>query len=135
MAIKRRRFLTTLLMSGAAVATASTLRTKSPVKPMSIIHHVFFWLKEPDNKAHAEQLKKGLQTLAAIPQVQQLIIGVPASTEKRDVVDNSWQVSELMYFQSLEDQAAYQVHPVHKAFVEQYSHLWSKVVVYDMNAV
>ncbi|HSR38242.1 MAG TPA: Dabb family protein [Phnomibacter sp.] len=101
---------------------------------MSIIHHVFFWLKEPDNNTHAEQLKKGLQTLAAIPQVQQLIIGVPASTEKREVVDNSWQVSELMYFQSLEDQAAYQVHPVHKAFVEQYSYLWSKVVVYDMNA-
>lgn len=83
--------------------------------------------------AHAELLKQGLQTLAAIPQVKQLLIGDPASTEKREVVDNSWQVSELMYFQSLNDQAAYQVHPIHKAFVEQYSHLWAKVVVYDMS--
>jgi hypothetical protein len=48
------------------------------------------------------------------------------------VVDNSWQVSELMYFRSLEDQAAYQEHPIHKAFVQQYSALWKKVQVYDM---
>ena len=97
-----------------------------------IIHHVFFWLNEPDNAAHAAQLKKGLQTLAAIPQVRQLFIGGPASTEKRPVVDNSYQVSELMYFSNLEDQAAYQEHPIHQAFVQQCGHLWSKVLVYDM---
>lgn len=97
-----------------------------------IIHHVFFWLHEPDNAAHVGQLTKGLQTLASIPQVKQLLIGKPASTEKRPVVDNSYQVSELMYFDSLEDQAAYQEHPIHQAFVQQCSHLWSKVLVYDM---
>ncbi|WP_416440601.1 Dabb family protein [Phnomibacter sp. MR] len=97
-----------------------------------IIHHVFFWLKEPDNAAHIVQLKAGLQTLAAIPQVKQLLIGGPASTEKRPVVDNSYQVSELMYFHSLEDQSAYQEHPIHQAFVQHCSHLWSNVLVYDM---
>lgn len=97
-----------------------------------IIHHVFFWLKEPDNAGHIAELKKGLQSLAAIPQVQRLLIGGPASTEKRPVVDNSYQVSELMYFNSLEDQAAYQQHPIHQAFVQQCSHLWSNVLVYDM---
>ena len=97
-----------------------------------IIHHVFFWLKEPDNTAHITGLKNGLQTLTAIPQVKQLLIGGPASTEKRPVVDNSYQVSELMYFNSLEDQAAYQAHPIHQAFVQACSHLWSNVLVYDM---
>ena len=48
------------------------------------------------------------------------------------MVDNSWQVSELMYFRSVEDQAAYQVHPIHKAFVEIYSPLFKKVQVYDV---
>lgn len=132
MAIDRRRFVTALVFAGTSVANASTSKPYKFEMPMPIIHHVFFWLNEPENKAHAELLKKGLQTLAAIPQVQQLLIGVPASTEKREVVDNSWQVSELMYFQSLEDQAAYQEYPIHKAFVEKYSHLWAKVVVYDM---
>lgn len=97
-----------------------------------IIHHVFFWLKEPDNVAHSAQLRQGLHTLAAIPQVKQLLVGGPASTEKRPVVDSSYQVSELMYFNSLEDQAVYQEHPIHQAFVQQCSHLWSKVLVYDM---
>lgn len=97
-----------------------------------LIHHVFFWLKEPGNAAHAAQLLQGLRTLEAIPQVKKLLTGVPAATENRGVVDHSYQVSELMEFHSLEDQAAYQEHPVHQAFVAQYSHLWEKVVVYDM---
>ncbi|MCH5597883.1 Dabb family protein [Niabella ginsengisoli] len=75
---------------------------------------------------------EGLNTLNAIPQVKKLLIGKPASTEKRDVVDNSFHVSELMYFDSVKDQDDYQVHPVHKAFVDKYSQLWERVVVYDM---
>ncbi|MCR6720023.1 MAG: Dabb family protein [Chitinophagaceae bacterium] len=47
-------------------------------------------------------------------------------------MDNSFDVSELMYFNSAAEQDAYQVHPTHKAFVDKYSHLWERVVVYDM---
>jgi hypothetical protein len=38
----------------------------------------------------------------------------------------------MMFFNNTQDQDIYQVHPIHKAFVENYSHLWDKVVVYDM---
>ena len=93
-----------------------------------IIHHVFFWLKNPSDAPH---LLEGLKTLRAIPQVQQLLIGQPASTEKRDVVDNSYHVSELMYFESLKAQKEYQDHPIHQKFITVYGHLWEKVVVYD----
>lgn len=50
-------------------------------------------------------------------------------------MDNSYDLSELMYFDNIEGQNAYQVHPIHKAFVEKYSHLWEKVVVYDMQVI
>jgi hypothetical protein len=50
-------------------------------------------------------------------------------------VDNSYQVSELLLFASAADQDAYQVDPIHLKFVEQCSHLWRKVVVYDSIAV
>lgn len=73
----------------------------------------------------------GLNTLRAIQAVQQLHIGVPAATEKREVVDNSYDVSELMFFASLEDQKLYQDHPLHLKFVKDCGHLWRKVVVYD----
>lgn len=98
----------------------------------AIIHHVFFWLKNSSSESDKKTLITGLKTLEAIPQVKKLLIGTPASTEKREVVDNSFQVSELMYFDSIEDQDTYQAHPIHLAFVAQYGHLWEKVLVYDM---
>lgn len=100
-----------------------------------LVHHVFFWLKHPDSTADLEQLLAGIRTLAAIETVRSMHIGVPASTEKRPVVDNSYSASELLTFDSVEDQDVYQVHPLHQKFVQDCSHLWSKVVVYDSIAV
>lgn len=97
-----------------------------------VVHHVFFWLNNPDSEADKQQLIEGLNTLRAIDEVKELMIGTPASTLEREVVDNSFHVSELMIFESIEDQDAYQVHPIHAKFVEEYSHLWERVVVYDM---
>ena len=41
---------------------------------------------------------------------------MPANTLKRDVIDNSFDVSELMLFESVEAQDEYQLHPIHKKF-------------------
>ena len=97
-----------------------------------IIHHVFFWLNNPDSESDKQQLIEGLTTLGSIDEVKVLLVGTPASTIKREVVDNSFDVSELMIFDSVEAQDAYQVHPMHTEFVQSYSHLWERVVVYDM---
>lgn len=119
----RRQFVETVLAGSGLVAGGQ----QQPV----LVHHVFFWLKEPENEAHKTELIAGLKGLAGIPQIQRLLVGSAAGTEQRGVVDHSYQVSELMCFKSLEDQAAYQEHPLHKAFVEKYSRLWQRVVVYD----
>jgi len=103
----------------------------SKKNPFPLAHHVFFWLKEPGSVQARKQLMEGIRTLENIAGVGQLHIGVPADTEKRDVVDHSYDVCELIMFATKEAQAEYQVHPIHKAFVEKYSHLWSKVLVYD----
>ena len=97
-----------------------------------IIHHVFFWLNNPDSESDKQQLIEGLNTLDSIDEVKVLLVGTPASTIKREVVDNSFDVSELMIFDSVEAQDSYQVHPIHTEFVQSYSHLWERVVVYDM---
>ncbi len=95
-------------------------------------HMALFWLKRPDSAEDRARLIAGLETLRAIPQVRTLHIGVPASTEDRDVVDHSWSVSESMTFDSLEDQAAYQPHPLHQAFIAACGDLWERVLVYDI---
>ena len=96
-----------------------------------LTHHVFFWLKNRDSKEDLDKLIAGLRTLEKIETVKKLYIGVPASTERRDVVDAGFSASELMFFDSIEDQNAYQVHPLHKKFIEECGHLWEKVLVYD----
>ena len=129
----RREFLATASMAAAVPGILGEF--SNTAKSGQVVHHVFFWLKQQGSKADREQLIEGLRTLTGIKVIKQLLIGLPASTEKRDVVDNSYDVSELMYFDNVADQDAYQVHPIHKAFVEKYSHLWEKVVVYDMIVV
>lgn len=129
MKASRRKFLATTTLLGTGLA-ASALPVPTPEKKQ-LIHHVFFWLKNPDSKEDRDKLVEGLQTLSKIETIRKLHIGVLASTEKRDVVDTSWQVSELMFFDDLAGQAAYQSHPIHLAFVKNYGHLWAKVIVYD----
>ena len=96
-----------------------------------LVHQVYFWLNRPGSPEDRGQLIEGLRALADIEVVQSLDIGIPASTEEREVVDSSFDVSELMLFDSVEDQKVYQDHPLHRDFVARYGHLWSKVVVYD----
>ena len=127
----RRKFIGT-----AALIAAGTAVTAMPLTNMKenypVVHHVFFWLKNPNSKEDRDKLVAGVKTLAKIPTVRQLHVGVVASTEKRDVVDNSWGVSELMFFSDLEGQQTYQTHPIHLEFIKNYSHLWEKVIVYDI---
>jgi len=96
-----------------------------------LTHHVFFWLKDPASIADRDKLIKGLKTLKKIESIKQIYIGVPADTEKREVVDTSYSVSELMFFDDAAGQKIYQDHPIHKKFVEDCSMLWEKVIVYD----
>lgn len=96
-----------------------------------LAHHVFFWLKHPGSPQDRAKLMEGIRTLEKIETVRSLHIGQPASTEKREVVDNSYDVCELMFFDTIEGQNTYQTHPLHKEFVANYSHLWAKVIVFD----
>jgi len=96
-----------------------------------LIHHVFFWLNEPENEAHRIQLLNALRELLKVKTIRLSHIGLPAGTESRDVVDHSYSVSYMVMFSNQADQDAYQVDPIHLRFVEENQHLWKKVVVYD----
>jgi hypothetical protein len=100
-----------------------------------LVHHVFFWLKDPNSKEDLERLLAGLRTLRSIETVRGTHFGVPASTEKRDVVDNSFSASEILLFDDPAGQKIYQDHPIHQQFVADCSHLWERVVVYDAFSV
>jgi hypothetical protein len=125
----RRKFIASTAIIGTSLA-ASAMAVPGPGKKQ-LVHYVFFWLKNPDSVADRDKLVKGVKTLSKIKSIRKLHVGVLASTEKREVVDTSWQVSELMFFDDLQGQSMYQTDPIHLEFIKNYSHLWAKVLVYD----
>jgi hypothetical protein len=127
MSTTRRVFIAAAATVAAANAGASPAVNNIP----KLVHHVFFWLKNPQSKEDLAKLLAGLRTLANIESVRAVHFGVPASTEKRDVVDNSYSASEILFFDDPAGQKVYQDHPIHKKFVADCSHLWERVVVYD----
>ncbi|CAN5374297.1 Dabb family protein [soil metagenome] len=130
----RRKFLTSVAAVAAGTAAAAMPLTTTTDKKQ-LVHHVFFWLKNPDSIEDRDKLMEGVKTLSKIETIRKIHVGVLASTEKREVVDTSWQVSELMFFDDTAGQKTYQDHPIHQAFVKNYGHLWAKVVVYDVAEV
>jgi hypothetical protein len=97
------------------------------------IHHVYFWLENPESSADHAALLEGLKKLSAVPSIQQFHIGIPAPTERTDVdvIDTSYAFSWLAIFANKADQDAYQVDPIHLQFVDSCKHLWNKVTVFD----
>jgi hypothetical protein len=94
------------------------------------IHHVFFWLKQPNNELHKKQLVDGLQQLSKVKTIQSFHIGKPAATS-RNVIDTTYAISWLVTFATTADQDSYQTDPIHLNFVKACAHLWEKVTVYD----
>jgi hypothetical protein len=94
------------------------------------IHHVYFWLNNPDSTDDLKKLIEGLQKLSKVKKIKMFHIGKPAGTN-RDVIDSSYAVSWLLMFDNRADQDSYQTDPIHLKFVEECQHLWKKVVVYD----
>ena len=133
--LTRREFVagtTALGLMGAAGLSAQTSSSPTAmIKDTHLVHHVFFWLKNPDSAEDLQALLEGIKGLGAVPEVKGVHVGVPADTEKREVVENSYHASEILLFDSLEDQATYQSHPLHQKFIDDHSHRWEKVVVFD----
>jgi hypothetical protein len=100
------------------------------IKKNGFIHHVFFWLKNPESKEDLQQLIEGLNQLSKVSTIIDFSIGKPAGTN-RNVIDNTWSVSWLLLFENIDDQEIYQTDPIHLKFIEECSPLWNKVLIYD----
>ena len=94
------------------------------------IHHVYFWLKDPNSREDKAALIAGLMKMSKIATIKMCHIGEPADTH-REVIERSYSISWFTLFDNGADQASYQEDPIHLQFVKECGHLWSKVVVYD----
>lgn len=96
------------------------------------IHHVFFWLKENLSEADIQKFETGVRSLLTIETVKFGDVGKPAATD-RPIIERSYSYSLCTVFEDEEGHNAYQVpaSDIHKRFVDECQHLWSRVLIYD----
>ncbi|MBS0000379.1 MAG: Dabb family protein [Cyclobacteriaceae bacterium] len=128
----RRSFI--VKAAGISLGTLSfslfnSSQARAPEKKY-FFHHVFFWLREPDNPEARSTFEAALKELGTVKSIKFLHIGKPADTD-REVIDNSYHYSFLVGFRDKAGHDVYQEHPVHDKFRNEYSHMWTKVLVYD----
>ena len=126
--ISRRNFVKNTTLAAGVASIVGTAEAKTAKE--LFVHHVFFYLKNPNSEADKAKLLEGLEKLSKVPTIRMVHIGSPASTT-RSVIVRDYSVSWLCFFDNLEEEEIYQKHPIHLKFVEDYSHLWEKVNVYD----
>ena len=112
----RRKFIAVTAMLSTSLAS-SALISKN-INNRQLVHHVFFWLKNPESKEDLKKLVDGARKLAKIETVRQIHIGIPAETPPRPIIDASYSASLLLFFDDLPGQDFYQIHALHQKFIE-----------------
>ena len=133
--IKKLGGITAMLTLGSAVrANTSNHSEKSTGNSKELeggfFHMVFFWLVDDTPEVKEKFLKELKKFVKEVDEIKKVHIGPPADTD-RDVIDNTYSYNLLITFDSKKQQDIYQEHPAHKKFIENASHLWEKVLVYD----
>ncbi len=119
-------WIATMTSSGAAEKSAETAEFNP-----TFTHVVYFWLKNPDSAEDRGKFEASVKKFMEDSQFAKTrFVGVPPKST-RDVVDDSFTYSLILSFESVEDQAKYQIEPAHDVFVAECKELWDKVVVYD----
>lgn len=113
------------------VSQSSIAQKDQPEFDDNFTHVVYFWLNNPEKEQDRLDFETSLKNfLDRSEYAKTKFIGVPANTP-REVVDNSYTYSLILTFPSKKIQDKYQNEPAHLAFIEEASHLWKKVKVYD----
>ena len=100
--------------------------------PIMFVHTVIFYLRSDLSDAQKQEFRsEGLESLRAIKSVQQLHVGAPAAIPPRPVVDLSFSFAITALFADVAGHNAYQVDPLHLAFLARFKGYWTRVQIYD----
>ena len=93
------------------------------------IHTVFFWLTDCSDEDRLA-FEPGLRRLIESRGIAHAWWGQPAGVD-RDVVDGSYDYSLTLVFETRADHDNYQTAAEHQVFIDNHSHIWDRVQVYD----
>ncbi|MFK8006280.1 MAG: Dabb family protein [Saprospiraceae bacterium] len=94
------------------VAAKSALEKVNPTTKTSLVHEVYFNLKDDLTKDQKEEFHQNILKLKDIPEVQNLVVGdFKNLNDPRALAD--YEIKMSMEFQSEKEYAEYQAHPIH----------------------
>jgi hypothetical protein len=96
-----------------------------------LVHSVYFWLKPGITAEERAQFRAEVKKLSAVRTVEKIYVGAPASIAERSVTDRSFDIALTLVFKDGPAHDAYQVDPVHLAFVEGNKASWVRVQIFD----
>lgn len=96
-----------------------------------LYHCVYFWLKPELTPAQRAEFRRGVESLKGIKAVEKVSVGGPAKTTPRPVIDASYDVALIVECKDVAAETAYQVDPLHLAFVANFKTFWTRVQIYD----
>jgi len=96
-----------------------------------LIHIVVFWLKKDLKKEELSTFEKEISTLSNISSVEQSFVGRPAMTTKRPVIDDTYDFCLTVILKDVVAHDEYQRDQLHLDFIQNCSHMWEKVKIYD----
>ncbi len=96
-----------------------------------LVHTVYFWLKPELTDAQRADFRKGVESLGTIKSATAVYVGTPARTLDRPIIDKSFSVALTLVCKDVAAHDAYQVDPIHEAFVNTFKTYWSRVQIYD----
>jgi len=102
---------------------------------MMFTHTVFFWLKPETTADQRLEFEASLRTLFKIPGATRTVIGKPAVTASRPVVDHSYDYALELDFPNIAAHDDYQNHSDHLQFVAINRDLWTRVEVRDFEHI
>jgi hypothetical protein len=72
-----------------------------------------------------------VKSLAKISVAEKVYIGTPAATGDRSVIDASYSAALIVILKDMPAHDAYQVDPIHLAFIASCKAYWTRIQVYD----
>jgi hypothetical protein len=96
-----------------------------------LVHTVYFWLKPELTAAQRADFRRGVESLGGIKAVDKIYVGTPANTERRPIIDSSYSVALTVLCKDVKAHDAYQVDPIHLAFINSFKTFWNRVQIYD----
>ena len=96
-----------------------------------LVHTVYFWLKPELTADQLADFRRGVESLGGIKAVEKIYVGTPAATEKRPIIDDSYSFALTVIVKDVPGHDAYQVDPLHLAFVANFKTFWTRVQIYD----